>query len=125
MHIRNRQTGDVSFPVVRDAEGQVLYGPLLLKGNVVTQVDDEHWEALCEVLNHKWLEAMGKSHLEMVDDDEDSEPAHMKANEAVSAAKACETLGELDDLVDRLGADEERSTVLAAVDKRREDLGAE
>ncbi len=110
--------GGVSFPELRDAKGEVLFPRLRLrKGD--NEVSEEHLYALEKHCNPAWFEEICKS-LEVGESDDDG-PAPMNAADKIDVVKEAETLAELEGLADG----EERKTVLAAIDKRLEELEAE
>ncbi|KKL65121.1 hypothetical protein LCGC14_2158150 [marine sediment metagenome] len=112
--LRAKTTGGVTFPTLKDAEGKVLYPQLVVEPAGV-DVSEDHWDAIVAMVNPAWLEAIMETHLEIVFDDE--EPAHMSAAEAIEAVKSMST-EELEDLA----VVEDRKTVLAAIEKRYDEL---
>jgi hypothetical protein len=114
---------EVCFPAVKDAEGKLEYPALKLKKGD-NDVDEDHFEAVLDRANPAWREAMLKDYLEVdgyepadADDEGDDDPP-MTAADAIEAAKSAETVEALEALEDG----ETRKTVLAAIEKRAEEL---
>lgn len=107
--------------VLRHPDG----GKVKLVGGINT-VDEGRFEEAMEAANPDWVEAICKAKAngqpaDLVEFDGEAPAKAMNAKDKVELVKAAETMEDLDYLAE----DEERATVLKAIEKRQAELQSE